>query len=360
MVARRAKAEADEALSNPVDPPDALEFRVLRFDHTAMYDGPSTAIAAVPKGLASWQRLPLVILLPGGHHNMQPHDHGCWGWWSEYRVGDADKALRRGSVTSRDYQFLVQRGELEETNRLLAFTPYRGAVIVTPWVVGRQLQPAPHGHMVASFLRDVVARAREELPVIPTRQATGLGGMSSGGLHTIFAGSVCADLFSTLFAAQPFTEDLVKPLRAIVRARYANGPPQRLRMVTSFADHQRESTLALAAALREDGVPLEVHEYPGAHSAAFAQGPGSIDGLLMFDRALRAETPEGTHSLPSHDGAQSNVFFADESTRAAAPSAIATSYKSADAIAAWSGVAAATAGASFVRSRARSGVSKQD
>src|SRR5205085_6938600 len=137
----------------------------------------------------------------------------CWGWWSEYLLGETETALRRGTLTEKDFRLLARAQELEQFNQYLATTPYRGAVIVTPWVVGRQLDPAPHGAMVAAFLRDLVARARNELPVLDAREATGLGGMSSGGLWALHAGSACSDLFGTIVATQPFTEELVKPLR---------------------------------------------------------------------------------------------------------------------------------------------------
>lgn len=307
---RRARADeiVDGAEAHPIDPPPALEFTIMSWEKTPFYGGPSTAVAAVPKGLAPGERLPLIVLLPGGHHNMQRHDKGCWGWWCEYRLGESDAALRRGTLTNDDFRGLVRPVELEEFNRVLSVTPYRGAVYVTPWVVGRQLEPAPHGAMVTEFLHDLVTRARAELPVIPTREATGLGGMSSGGLWTIYSGSACSDLFGTLIATQPFTEDLLKPLRAAVNARER---PQRLRMVTSEFDHQRESTLALSDALKQDGIEHELVDYLGAHSAQFAAGPGGLDALLVFDRALRGEALDGTRPLPPVDGLSLPVAMED-------------------------------------------------
>jgi hypothetical protein len=300
-LARRARADdpVDGEEAHPIDPPAALDFTIMSWATTPFYGGPSTAIAAVPKGLAPGERLPLVVLLPGGHHNMQRHDKGAWGWWSEYRLGEIDAALRRGDLTDADFRRLARPRDLEWFNTMLATTPYRGAVFVTPWVVGRQLEPAPHGTMVAEFLRDLVARARDELPVLPTREATGLGGMSSGGLWTLYSGSMCSDLFGTLVATQPFTEDLVKPLRAAVNAR---AMPQRLRMVTSDYDHQRASTVELSEVLHADGVAHDLIEYVGPHSAGFAAGPGGLDAMLVFDRALRGEALDGTRPLPSHDG----------------------------------------------------------
>lgn len=309
-VSRRARADeiVDGEEAHPIDAPAALDLQLWSFEKTAFYGGPSTAVVAIPKNLQPGMRLPLVVLLPGGHHNMQRHDKGCWGWWSEYRLGELDANLRRGNLGIKEFRDLARPSDLERFNGWLESTPYRGAVLITPWVVGRQLQPQPHGAMVSDFLRGLVARAREELPVIPTRDATGLGGMSSGGLWALYAGSACSDLFGTVVATQPFTEELVKPLRtAVTERKHA----QRLRMVTSEFDHQRKSTVELSEVLHADGIEHDLIEYPGAHSAAFAAGPGGLDALLSFDRSLRGEELDGTRPLPAHDGLSASVTVDD-------------------------------------------------
>jgi hypothetical protein len=303
-----ARAEVDGALAHPVPPPPQLEFKLLEFEHTPMYGGISHAIVAVPKGLAPGEKLPLAVLLPGGHHNMQGYRTGVWGWWCEYMLGQTDTALRRGTLTDRDFLKLVRPEELTQFNGWLASTPYRGMVFCTPWVVGRQLDPGPHGTMVAEFLRIVVARVRAEFPVVQTREGTGLGGMSSGGLWTIYSGSLCSDLFGTLVATQPFTDELVPPLRAVVKARAL---PQRLRMVSSRDDHQKKTTIALSQALRTDGIDHDYVEYLGAHSAEFAAGPGGLDALLVFDRALRGEYLDGTKPAPPVE-APASIVAVDE------------------------------------------------
>jgi predicted esterase len=245
---------------------------------------------------------------------MQSHDHGTWGWWSEYGLGDIESALRRGVLTDRDFQGISRPPDLERMNRLLAVTPYRGAVIVTPWVVGRQLDPRENGAMVADFLRVLVKKAREELPVMTSREATGIGGMSSGGLWALYAGSECSDLFGSIVATQPFTEDLLEYLRTQIESRKQ---PQRIRMITSVEDHQRGPTLALSEALRRDGIDHELFEYEGAHSAAFAAGPGGLDAMLTFDRWLRGEQMDGTRPLPARDGTEALPFIAPPRVRPA-------------------------------------------
>jgi hypothetical protein len=129
-------------------------------------------------------------------------------------------------------------------------------------------------------------------------------------------------------------------------------------MVTSHDDHQRKSTVELARALQSDGVDLELYEYLGAHSAAFAAGPGGVDALFTFDRALRGESADGTRPLPAHDGMESPLAFADDSPRRSALAAAPLARSPSDALAAWSAVAvsAAAVGWSMRRGDARAGM----
>jgi enterochelin esterase-like enzyme len=343
--------ELDGPISHPVDAPPTMTFETMSWDHTPMYGGPSNAVVATPVGLAAGERVPLIVLLPGGAANMQGAVTGFWSWWSEYMLGDTDVALHRGTLTEKDFQNLVRPDELAYFNRLLATTPYRGAVYVTPWVVGRQLDPSPHGHMVAEFLRDLVARVRAKYPVLPSREATGLGGMSSGGMWTLYSGSLCADLFGTLVAEQPFTDDLVPPLHDTVVAR---SMPQRVRIVTSVDDHQKKSTTALSEWLKKDGIDHDFVEYLGSHSAQFAAGPGGIDALVYFDRVLRGENLDGTKPLPEHDGLAHEVAVRPDRSRAPLDGARDKSSGVASAIT-WTalGVGATATGIAWARAKRR-------
>jgi enterochelin esterase-like enzyme len=347
----RASEPVDGDDAHPIDPPAALEFRTMTWEKTAFYGGPNTAIVAVPKGLAAGERLPLCVLMPGGHHTLQRREMGCWGWWSEYHLHEADAALRRGVVDKKDFHGHGRDLDLELVNDRLASRPYRGMVFVTPWTVGRQLEPAPHGTMVAEFLRDLVERAREELPVLPTREATGLGGMSVGGMFTLFSGPLCSDLFGHLVATQPFTENLVPPLLEALK----NGKQrQTLRMITSDYDHQRESTLALSEGLRVAGIEHELVEYAGPHSATFAAGPGALDAALVFDRRLRGERLDGTRPLPTRDGLIAPMSIGDLEPRAhAAPRPVAPAAPSRLPVWPFAAIGAVTVAAAAAIRRAR-------
>jgi hypothetical protein len=127
--------------------------------------------------------------------------------------------------------------------------------------------------------------------VIATRDATGLGGMSSGGLWALFCGAQCEDLFGHVISTEPYTRDLVDVLHRTIVARKTD---QTLRIVSANEDRIRPVTMELVDALRADHVAFEYAEYLGKHDQRFAAGPGGIDTLFAFDRILRGEHDDGT------------------------------------------------------------------
>ena len=290
-VAPRARAYGyDGELGHPVPAPAALDFETIDFQTTPLNEKPSSLIVGVPKGLPPGVKLPLVVMLPGGHSNWQPHEAGRWCWWSEYGLGDSDAALRRGALTEQDFQGLVRPAELARFDADLAVTPYRGMVVSTPWCLTRAEILDENGAMNAAWLRQVVHHLRARFPVLPARAATGLGGMSSGGLWAMHCGALCEDLFGHVVATEPYTRELVPQLRRVIGARTTD---QTLRIVSAEHDRIRAATLELVAALRADDVPVEYVEYLGRHDQRFAAGPGGIDALFTFDRRLRGEQPDG-------------------------------------------------------------------
>ena len=285
----------DGDLGHPVPPPPALEFRVLSFDKTPLKGQPSTAIVGVPKDLPKDAKVPLVVLLPGGHSNWQPHDAGCWCWWSEYDLGYSETALRRGKLETTDFQGLVRPDELTRYNDDLAKAPYRGLAVAAAWCLTRDYVLEPNGKMNSDWLRQLVDRCRAELPVETTRAATGLGGMSSGALWSIYCGAQCEDVFGFVNATQPYTRELVQVLRRAVVARKTD---QKLRIVGATEDRIRIPTKELVTYLQGDGADVEYYEYLGKHDQKFAAGPGGLDMLFHFDRALRGQRSDGTYLVP--------------------------------------------------------------
>jgi hypothetical protein len=295
-IARRARAYGyDGELGHPVPAPPSLDFVTMSFDKTPLLGRPSTAIVGVPKDIPPGTKLPLAVLLPGGHSNWQPHDAGCWCWWSEYGLGDCEWALRNAPLDEHDFQELVRPEELQRFNAWLQKTPYRGVIVAAAWCLTRDLVLDRNGAMNSAWLRQLVDRIRGELPVIPTRDATGLGGMSSGGLWAMYCGAQCEDLFGHVISTEPYTRELVDVLHRSITGRKTD---QTLRIVSANEDRIRPVTMELVEKLRADRVAFEYVEYLGKHDQRFAAGPGGIDMLFAFDRALRGEHDDGSPLVP--------------------------------------------------------------
>ena len=294
-----ARAAKDPAVkdAHPVPAPAALELSTVTLEGGKMYGRSSPAVVALPKGRAKGEKFPLLVLLPGGEHTMQKRDHGCWGWWSDFKLGDTEAALRRGTLTDADLGGFATEAQRLDLGGRLAHRPWRGMVIVTPFILRRQTQLEPHGAMVTPFLRALVEWARKELPVFGDRASTGLGGISASGAWVLWSGPQLADLFGALVAVQPYTDGYEKPITKMLKARSA---PQAMRLVTSLGDRLHKPTVALVEALGKDGIAVDHAAYAGPHAPSFAAGVGGVEMLLsMEERLVRPEVKAAPSAVPS-------------------------------------------------------------
>jgi enterochelin esterase-like enzyme len=271
------------AWAHPIEPPAGLEFRTLTIDAPKLDGKPGAVVVAVPRDLAPGEKRPLIVLLGGGQHSKQPPDHGAWGWWSEFHLAEIEVALRRGSLTAADLRTGVDEATVATMNRALAERPHRGCVIATPFVLGRQTDIRPHGAQNGPYLRAVMERLLKELPVIGTRETTGLGGVSVGGMWALYHGPQLADLVGSIVAVQPYTYELERLLRRSIRARKL---PQQLRIVAAKEDFLHDKNAKFVEQLRKEKIEVEHVDYPGKHDADFAGGAGGIDMMIAFDRML--------------------------------------------------------------------------
>lgn len=294
-----AGAPSKSAEAHPVPAPPDLELSTVTLEGGKMYGKASPAVVALPRTRRPSDRFPLLVLLPGGEHTMQRREHGCWGWWSDFRLGATEAALRRGSLTDADLGGFASEEQRVALSARLSAHPWRGMAIVTPFVLRRQTQLEPHGAMVTPFLRALVEWARKELPVSADRASTGLGGISASGAWVLWSGPQLADLFGALVAVQPFTDGYEKPITRMIKARTA---PQSMRLVTSLGDRLHKPAVALVEALRKDGIAVEHAAYAGPHAPSFAAGVGGVEALLtMSERLVRpaAAAPASTSSAAS-------------------------------------------------------------
>lgn len=251
------------------------------------------AVVMLPAHVAAGERLPLLVALHGWGETLRGVDRGAFGWSRDYELGASDRELRMPALRREAFLGHVDAGRYALLRRDLAARPYRGLVVVAPFtpdVLGTDAGVLQHG-FDRWLVETLVVRARRELPVLGERSATGIDGVSLGGLHALEIGLAHPEVFGVVGALQPAVRGRVER----VLTRYVPSParpPQRVRLVTSHGDVYRRDVAALDDALRARGIAHDVRVLAGPHDYVFNRGPGGVEMLLFHDRALRGLGPE--------------------------------------------------------------------
>jgi iron(III)-salmochelin esterase len=257
--------------------------------------GPEKAVAIVPGWGAPGQRFPVLVALHGRGESVRGLDVGAHGWLRDYELGRAIARLRSPPLTRDDLKGFVDEDRLARINASLAERPFRGLIVVCPWVPDlftdrdrTNLDAAlPYGRFVTEQL---LPRVLAETPALHEREATGIDGVSLGGRVALVVGLAHADRFGALGTLQAAIQES-EPAALARRARDAITDAQklRLRLVTSDHDYFRGAIGQLHLALQSAGVEHEHLVIPGPHDYAFNRGPGGVEMLLWHDRVLRGE-----------------------------------------------------------------------
>jgi hypothetical protein len=248
------------------------------------------AITLVPRGLHPGERLPLLVALHGRGEADRGVERGAWGWERDYELGATDRVLRSGRLSASAFFGFVDDARLHALREDLRARPYRGVVVVAPFTpdvlddAGAALQE-PFDHWVTDVL---VPRARRELPVVATRESTGIDGVSLGGLHALWIGLGHPETFGAVGSLQAAVRGRTD---AVVQRYVASAvrPSQRIRLVTSDADALRPDVMALHQAMQARGIVHDLRVVVGPHDYVFNRGPGGVEMLMFHDRALRGE-----------------------------------------------------------------------
>ncbi len=269
--------------------------RELEFEGSAI--GPEKALAIVPAWGKTGERFPLLVALHGRGESVRGMDVGARGWLHDYELGRTIARLRSPPLVREDLKGFVDEARLARINASLAERPFRGLVVVCPWVPDLVNErdrtnldaPLPFGRFVVESL---LPRAWDETPALRERAATGIDGVSLGGRVSLVVGLAHADRFGAVGALQPAIQENEPPALAR-RARDAmvDAARLRLRLVTSDQDYFRGATTGLHLALKSEGIEHEHLVIPGPHDYAFNRGPGGVEMLLWHDRVLRGEAP---------------------------------------------------------------------
>ncbi len=258
---------------------------------TWTFDSGGRAVVIVPSWTPPTERLPVLVALHGrGEANKGPVE-GVMGWPRDYALLRAIDRVCAPPLTSRDYEGFVDPAHLAETNDALRVTPFRGLVVVCPYLPDFDLRkPAPMKDYARYLIESVMPRVKAELPVLMAGRSYGLDGVSLGGAAALRIGLANPEAFGAVGATQAAVgDDQVMEFTALAKAARAKSPDLKLRLLTSQADYFRSALTHASVAWKRAGIAHDFSDVPGPHEYAFNRGPGAIEMLLWHDRALARE-----------------------------------------------------------------------
>lgn len=269
--------------------PSSLRTAVWDFSQTPV--GPMRVVTMVPANLGSGERLPLLVALHGLGENRRGVSRGAWGWPRDYELGASDYELRHSPLRRSAFLGFVENERFSRLRADLRVRPYRGLVVIAPFTPDVLSTDAgalstAFGEWITSTL---IPRARRELPVLASREATGIDGVSLGGLAALEVGLAHPETFGVVGALQPAVSTRIE---RVLGAIAPNRGRQRLRLVSSTQDVFLGSVRALHRALRARGVAHDLRVVEGPHDYVFNRGAGGIEMLLFHSRALRGLSAE--------------------------------------------------------------------
>jgi iron(III)-salmochelin esterase len=262
--------------------------RLLEWDLGEQPWGPARAVIVAPTWGGEAGRFPLLVALHGRGEALKAPEDAAMGWPRDYAMVRAIDRLRAPPLRSEDYEGFVEPSRMAEQNAALAARPFAGLVVVCPSMP--DVRPATSGDVgsYASFLLGtLLPRVRSETPALPSAEATGIDGVSLGGIVALRIGLANATAFGAVGGIQPAVQDgQDAEWVALAKAARAKRPGLRLRLLTSHEDFFRDEVTGISRAWRAAGVAHDFADVPGPHDYAFNRGPGSIELLLWHDRAL--------------------------------------------------------------------------
>ena len=251
-------------------------------------DGEAVVILPADVG-AHATRWPLVVALHGrGEAIKEPRD-GAMGWARDYALPHVISRVSNPPLNEDDLQGFVDPERLVFYNERLAQHPFGGLVVLCPYLPETNLRSHADLTDHARYIADVlVPRARRELPVLATPEATGIDGVSMGGAIALRTGLTRTDTFGAVGALQPaIFDEQAEEWTELARAARAKRPGVPLRLTTSHDDYYNAVINRLSVAWRAAGVAHDFADIVGPHDYPFNRGPGAVEVLLWHDRVLR-------------------------------------------------------------------------
>jgi hypothetical protein len=249
------------------------------------FSGVTTRAAILkPEGLQN-ARVPVLVALHGRGEAIKAPERGALGWPNDYNLTKALTRVCAPPLIANDFEGLVEDAHLQEMNAWLAQHPWKGLVVVCPWVPDLNLRSdtelVDYGRFVVETILPRVVRE------MPATSATGIDGVSLGGAVALRAGLAFPQTFKAVAALQPAIDDSrVSDLVDLARVARQKRPDLALRITTSHEDYYRDVTRSLSNAWTNAGVEHDFSELPGPHDYIFNRGPGAYEMLLWHARVL--------------------------------------------------------------------------
>ncbi len=298
----RDRPTADAASSLPGTPAvapsdaDAGAYAITELSFDATPVGAEKAVMLVPRWGDGGERFPVLVALHGRGEAVRGVDAGAYGWLRDYGLGRAIERLRSPPLSATDFAGFVDERRLDRINASLRERPFRGLVVVCPWVPDlltdrdrNNLDAAvPFGDFVVDHL---LARARSASPALEGPASTGIDGVSLGGRVALLVGLAHGDRFGAVGTLQPAVQEReARSLSQRATAARTLNPKLKVRLLTSDKDYFRGPVAALSEALASARLDHEHLVVVGPHDYAFNRGPGGVEMLLWHDRVLRGES----------------------------------------------------------------------
>ncbi len=224
-----SRTDAASRAAAPAPPPVSPNVSLLQWDlGRAGVGARARRRVVVPTWGTPTDRFPVVVALHGRGEAMKAPTEGALGWPRDYALVRAFDRLRAPPLRDADYEGLVEPARMAETNAALATRAFGGLIVVCPWLP--DVHPAATADISAYarfVLETLLPRVRRETPAIPTPEATGIDGVSLGGVIGLRIGLTYPEAFAAVGGIQPALADGPEHRRldgARARARAARRP----------------------------------------------------------------------------------------------------------------------------------------
>jgi hypothetical protein len=270
--------------------PASANVRVLQWDLGEQPWGQGRAVVVVPTWGVPSARFPVVVALHGRGEALKRPSDGAMGWPRDYALVRAIDRLRAPPLRETDYEGLAEPARMAEANAELATRPFGGLVVVCPWLPDIHPASTADISVYTRFVLDVLLpRVRRETPALAAPEATGIDGVSLGGVLALRMGFANPEAFGAVGGIQPaFGDGQSAEWTNLAQSARVRRPEMRLRLLTSHDDYFHDAIVGVSRAWMGAGVAHEFADVVGPHDYVFNRGPGSYELLLWNARALAA------------------------------------------------------------------------